>query len=468
MPSSQQTLREASESRLRLQTVVRLRWFGVAGQLLTVCYVYFVLGFQFDIGICLALIALTAWLNVFLRLRYSMRTRIGTAYATALLAYDIVQLAALLFLTGGIENPFVFLIVAPVTVSAATLPPRNTIVLGLLAAGATTLLVFWYRSLPWFAGVNFELPTLYNVGVLASVLAGMVFLALYVWRLAKEARQMSEALAATELVLAREQQLHALDGLAAAAAHELGTPLSTIAVVAKELARTAPKDGTVAEDIALLQSQTERCREILKKLTRGPKEPDPLHARISVRELIDEAAAPYRGFNTEIAVHAAPEAGADAAASQEPVGERRPGVIYGLANLVENAVDFARNRVEITATWSAREVAITIADNGPGIPPLVLDALGEPYLTTRPSPRTGLAPDGEPSGMGLGFFIAKTLLERSGALVTLENRSATDGGGAIARVSWRREAFESRTVATSTFVAGLADSLPAAANGRAG
>ena len=199
-----------------------------------------------------------------------------------------------------------FLIVAPVTVSAATLPPRNTIALGVLAAVVTTGLVFLYRPLPWYIGGRFELPILYNIGVLASVLSGMVFLALYVWRLAKEARQMTEALAATEMVLAREQQLHALDGLAAAAAHELGTPLSTITVVAKELAREAPKEGNFAEDIALLQSQAQRCREILRKLTRGPTEPDPLHARISVRELIDEAAAPYRGFNADIVITAGP------------------------------------------------------------------------------------------------------------------------------------------------------------------
>ena len=229
-----------------------------------------------------------------------------------------------------------------------------------------SLLVYWYRPLPWYTRGGFELPTLYNLGVLASVLAGTVFLALYVWRLAKEARQMSDALAATEMVLAREQQLHALDGLAAAAAHELGTPLSTIAVVAKELARAAPKDGHLAEDIALLQSQAERCREILKKLTREPKEPDPLHARISVRELIEEAAAPYQGFNAEIVIRAGAEPGTNAGAGREPVGERRPGVIYGIANLVENAVDFARQRVEITATWTAREVAISIADDGAG------------------------------------------------------------------------------------------------------
>jgi two-component system sensor histidine kinase RegB len=231
-PQRERPSKEYTESRLRLQTAVRLRWFGVAGQLITVCYVYFVLGFQFDVGIGLALIALTAWLNVFLRMRYPVRTRLTIAFATVLLAYDILQLAALLYLTGGIENPFVFLIVAPVTVSAATLPPRTTVALGIIAAIATTLLVFFPRAPPWYKPGSFALPPLYNLGALASVLAGMLFLALYVWRLAKEARQMADALAATEMVLAREQQLHALDGLAAAAAHELGTPLSTIAVLA--------------------------------------------------------------------------------------------------------------------------------------------------------------------------------------------------------------------------------------------
>lgn len=431
---------ETSESRLRLQTAVRLRWFAVGGQLAAVGFVYFVLGFPFSIGFCLALIAATAWLNIFLRMRFRARTRLTVPLATALLTFDILQLAALLYLTGGIENPFVFLIVAPVTVSAATLPPRNTFALGALAALAATLLVFSYRPLPWHPPGNFELPTLYNTGVLTSVLAGMLFLAMYVWRLAKEARQMAEALAATEMVLAREQQLHALDGLAAAAAHELGTPLSTIAVVAKELAREVTPGSNIADDVALLQSQTERCRDILRKLTRGPTEPDPLHARISVRELLEEAAAPYRGFNVEIDIGAGPRG---EVAEPEPVGERRPGVIYGLANLVENAVDFARTRVEVTATWSADAITIAIMDDGAGIPLPVLDALGEPYITTRPSHRMERGADGEPSGMGLGFFIAKTLLERSGGTVVLENRKPPESG-AVAKVTWSRQVFERR------------------------
>ena len=438
--------KEGGESRLRLQTAVRLRWFGVVGQLATVCYVRFVLGFPFDIGICLALIALSAWLNVFLRMRYPARTRLSSVFATVLLAYDILQLAALLYLTGGIENPFVFLIVAPVTVSAATQPPRNTIGLGVLGAAATIFLVFFHRPLPWQPPGGFDLPVLYDLGALASVLAGMLFLALYVWRLAKESRQMADALAATEMVLAREQQLHALDGLAAAAAHELGTPLSTIAVVAKELARGAPPPGgSFADDLALLQTQAERCREILRKLTRGTQEPDPLLARVSVRELIEEAVAPYRGAGTRIAISAAPEANGQPAGA-EPVGQRRPGVIYGLGNLISNAVDFGHSKVEIKATWSAREVAVTIADDGPGISPLVIDALGEPYVTTRPSRHADRARDGEPAGMGLGFFIAKTLLERSGATVSLENRQAP-AGGAIAKVSWPRADFESAETA---------------------
>jgi two-component system sensor histidine kinase RegB len=427
------------ESRLRLQTAVRLRWLGVGGQLITLTFVHLVLGFQLPFEICLAFIALSAGLNVILRLHYPASYRLGATFATLLLTYDILQLAALLYLTGGIENPFAFLLVAPVTVSAATLPARNTVLLGLLAAAASLLLVFYHLPLPWFAGYAFELPTLYKLGVLASIAAGMLFIALYAWRLSKEARQMSAALAATEHVLAREQQLHALDGLAAAAAHELGTPLSTIALVAKELARAVPASSPLADDVELLQAQTARCREILKKLTRLPSEPDPLHARMSVKQLLEEAAAPYKGFTAELSISAFPAPGTEGDAALEPVGERRPGAIYGLANLVENAVDFANERVEITATWSARDVVVTIVDDGPGIPADIMESLGEPYVTTRAG-RGGQGSDGEP-GLGLGFFIAKTLLERSGATLTLKNR-ASPARGAIVTVSWPREAFE--------------------------
>jgi len=430
-----------AESRLRLQTIVRLRWFAVAGQLAAIGVVYLALGFDLPIGTCLLIIALSAWLNVFLRVRYPARHRLGANVATALLAYDVVQLSVLLYLTGGIENPFTVLIVAPVTVSAATLPPRNTILLGALALAASAFLVRWSWPLPWHDGPALALPPLYKLGLLASVVACTIFLALYAFRLSKEARQMSAALAATEHILAREQQLHALDGLAAAAAHELGTPLATIVLVTKELERDLPRNGPLAEDIALLRSQADRCREILQKLTRRPSEQDPMHASLSVRQLLDEAVSPYRSYQTKLDIRAAAAAQTQPEAAREPVGERRPGVIYGLGNLIENAIDFARERVVIEALWDAETVRIVVTDDGPGFPPDVMDTLGEPYVTTRGERRPIRRARGETGGLGLGFFIAKTLLERSGAELTLANREAPEQG-AIVRIEWPRSSFE--------------------------
>lgn len=427
------------DSRLRLQTIVRLRWLAVFGQILAVAAVFFGFGFNLPIGYCLGIIAMSAWLNVFLSIRYPARHRLSAAFATTMLAYDILQLAALLYLTGGIENPFTVLVLAPVTVSAATLPPRNTVLLGFVAALATTFIVFNYQPLPWYAGLRLDMPFLYKLGILAAIVSCMVFLALYAWRLSKEGREMSAALAATELVLAREQKLHALDGLAAAAAHELGTPLSTIVLISSEMAREFGSDPKCAEDLELLSTQARRCREILKKLTRrSSDEEDPLHASLSVREMMEEAAAPYRDGQKTVEISARAADGVVVPAAIEPVGHRRPGVIYGIGNIIENAVDFARSKVAVGAIWNAVDVVVTIADDGKGFSPEVMDALGEPYVTTRPGRAKR---DGEPSGLGLGFFIAKTLLERSGATVTLDNRWAPETG-AVVRISWPRAAFE--------------------------
>ena len=425
-------------SGLRLQTSVRLRWFAVAGQTLAVSLVHFGLGFAVPIGTCLGAIALSTWVNIFLRLAYPTPYRLSTQLATMLLAYDALQLAVLLFLTGGIENPFILLLVAPVTVSAATLPLLPTVGLGVLAGGACLLLIPWHLPLPWAAGVDFVLPPVYRLGVAVSVLATMVFLALYAFRLAKESRQMSAALAATESILAREQQLHALDGLAAAAAHELGTPLATITLVAKELGRTVPADSAMAEDFALLQSQAVRCREILQKLTRSPGENDPLHGQLTVMQLIEEAAAPYLELKSRVVIQ-----GPDPAdgAETEPLGERRPGVIYGVGNLIENAIDFAASEVRVAGRWNSREVTITVSDDGPGFAADVMDTLGDPFVTTRSTRSRAAKEAGASAGLGLGFFIAKTLLERSGARLSLDNRPRPQTG-AVVTITWPRAAFE--------------------------
>jgi two-component system sensor histidine kinase RegB len=250
---------------------------------------------------------------------------------------------------------------------------------------------------------------------------------------------MSAALTATELVLAREQQLHALDGLAAAAAHELGTPLATIVLVTKELERDLEPGTPLANDVSLLRSQAQRCREILQKLTRQPTEPDPLHSNITVTQLLAEASDPYRNSSIRIDIDAQPSSNGGGEPSSEPVGHRRPGVVYGIGNLVENAVDFAEEQVRIVARWSDQKLEVRIEDDGPGFPPDVMDTLGEPYVTTRPAAPVG-GDTGE-AGLGLGFFIAKTLLERSGATIELENRRPPERG-AVVRITWPRSAFQ--------------------------
>lgn len=431
--------RSDADSQLRLVTLVRLRWLAIFGQLLAVVTVAGGLGFEMPVGWCLFFIACSAWLNVYLSMRYPTRHRLSVGFATGLLAYDIIQLAALLFLTGGIENPFTMLIVAPVTVSAATLPLSSVVMLGALAAGATVVLSVSALKLPWHTGAMLDHPALYDAGMVAAVIATMTFIALYARRLTREGRQMSAALAATELVLAREQKLHALDGLAAAAAHELGTPLSTIVLVTKEIGQALPAGSPLIEDVELLRQQALRCREILQKLTKSPSEQDPMHANMTLREMLAEAGAPYQNERAPIRIFAHPAIGTPSEAAGEPGAVRRPGVLYGLGNILENAVDFAESRVDMVAEWSAGTVEITIADDGPGFSAEIIDTLGEPYVTTRPGSarRTGT----KAGGLGLGFFIAKTLLERSGARLTLENRPAPQTG-AVVRIVWPRPVFE--------------------------
>lgn len=447
MLHANENLASSNDSRLRLQTIVRLRWFAVAGQTLAVLICHFVLSFKLPLGYCLLLIALSAWLNIYLRMRISGRHRLGETNAMVLLGYDIVQLAGLLFLTGGISNPFVVLLVAPVTVSAATLPVRSTLILGAAALAFAALFIAFHMPLPWAGDDRPMLPDRYKLGQFAAVLATMGFLALYVRRLASEARQMSAALSATELVLAREQRLHALDGLAAAAAHELGTPLATIALVSQELKRDLPNDQLdnkdLTDDLELLRTQAMRCREILQKLTRAPSERDPMHARMTIRQVIDEASEPHRTGRIAVDMH--PQ-GKDAATMlstegdviAEPEGERQPGIIYGLGNLVENAVDYANARVSLTATWNEEQVSVSVVDDGPGFAAGVIDQLGEPYVRAHSAKQLR---DGERSGLGLGFFIAKTLLERSGATLEFENRNQPETG-AIVRITWSRQDFE--------------------------
>ncbi len=413
---------------VRLDTLLRLRWLAIIGQTTAVVVVFYGLDFPLPIWVCLAVIALSAWLNVALRVRFSPTQRLEPERAAWLLAFDIAELAVLLFLTGGLQNPFAFLFLAPVLLSATALPPRHTLILGGFAVFCATLLVFTHYPLPWDPDDPLELPWIYLLGVWLSILLAIGFIGVYAWQLTEEGRQLAEALAATELVLQREQALSQLDGLAAAAAHELGTPLSTISVIAKELERAIEPNSPHADDVKLLQEQSQRCRSILAKLNELPSaEP---FATVPLSALIEEVVAPHRNFGVSINVDMPPRA---------PIGVRNPAILYGLGNLLENAVDFAQERVEVTADWDGEDIAVVISDDGPGFAPEILDRIGEPYV--RSSKRRRMNAGGETTGLGLGFFIAKTLLERSGATLDFENRVFPDRG-AVVTIRWGRGDFE--------------------------
>ena len=417
--------------RLRVDTLVRLRWLAILGQSGAVLTIEYGLGFELPLGLCFIAIALSAWLNIALRLRFSLNHRLDEGPASILLAYDVLQLSVLLYLTGGLENPFSLLFLAPVMISAVSLSGLRTLMLGALIVICATVLAFWHLPLPWYRGQEFQLPILYIAGIWVAIVLGSGFIWVYASRVAEEARLLSDALAATELVLAREQHLTQLDGLAAAAAHELGTPLATITLVVKDLESHGPPDGNFREDVQLLSQEVRRCRTILSKLASLGDERGGMMETLGLGQLIEEVVEPQRNFGVEVAVLKSGE-------GPEPVTARNPGMLYGLGNLVENAIDFARTEVRIEAEWSSTSVMVRIRDDGPGFSPDILAHLGEPYVTTRGPARRAKSEEG---GLGLGLFIAKTLLERSGAVVTPRN-AAPPGQGACIEIRWPKAAFE--------------------------
>ncbi len=455
---------------LSLRTLVILRWMAITGQTATILVA--TAWFHFDLPLwgCMAAIAASVAmnLNATARLKRSDGSQPDGSMTAAHLGFDILQISTLLGLTGGLQNPFCLLLVAPVTVAAASLPGRQAVLMGLLVLLATICLFFVSLPLPWQAGTELNLPPLYKIGIGMALTTGVVFTSAYAWRVAADAEKLELALATTQDVLQREQRMAALGGLAAAAAHELGTPLATIQVVAKELLRASAQDGPAAEDAALILQQAERCREILKRLSQQPEEGGIAFAEVGLKALLEEVVEPHRGFDLDFEVSVRTASG-----ERPPRVRRLPEVIHGLSTLVENAADFAGAKVRVRALVDAGFIEIEVVDDGPGFPADILPRLGEPYVTSRPqgkarralaaqiaasvaaaapgrkSKKAAAAPAPEeiaPSqgGMGLGFFIARTLLERTGGKVSV---GAGDGGkgqprGARVVVRWARPALE--------------------------
>jgi two-component system sensor histidine kinase RegB len=429
--------------RVRLRTLVLWRWLAVVGQAATLFAVDYVLGYEFPVMPAIICVLCSAWLNIVVSLRFSLARLLRDTEATAYLVYDLVQLSVLLYLTGGLVNPFSILFMVPVTIAATSLSLRATLIMGGLTIIAVTILTFHSLPLPWMPGEVLAKPGIYLAGTWLALIIGLMFLAGYAWRLAEEARRMTAALAAAQRALESEQRLSAVGTLAAAAAHELGTPLATIVLVAKELARDLDPEGPHGEDLKLLISQSMRCRDILAQLSQAP---DRATGGAIVEEsalplLVQEAAKPHEGFDISIEVELSPTD-----KTPPPVFRRSPELMHGLGNFIENAVDFARKAVRVEIRWSDKDLWVRIFDDGPGFSPAVLDRLGEPYLTTRAKEKRRPA---EPPlgglhdlhdrdiGMGLGVFIAKTLLERTGATITFANGA---NGGAIVAMHWLRPA----------------------------
>ena len=415
---------------VRLRTLVLIRWAAVAGQLFTASVVHWGLGFTLPLLPVGGTIALSALLNLAVSLGRPASARIDDREATIFLAFDIVQLAVLLYLTGGLANPFVLLLMAPVTIGATILSLASNVALSLLTIVSIGLLGVLHQPLPW-NGTPPELPEIYQAGVWVGLTLTTLLVTLYGWRLAEEARQMNDALLAAQAALAQEQRMSALGALAAAAAHELGTPLSTIAVVTKEMMREVEADDPLREDVELLSSESERCRSILARLTVDPAgDVSDAYVLVPLPALIEAAAEHYKREGIGITFASGPIG--EGVPTTAPIQLRSPEIMQGIGNIVGNAVSFANHEVHIATRWTTEWSEVEVSDDGPGFSEALLDELGTPFISTR---------QGVEGHMGLGVFIAKTLLERTGATVSFGNRSARDSGAAVA-VRWPNPVFK--------------------------
>ena len=426
--------REDEIQAIRLRTLIRLRWFAMLGQALAVAVA--VLLFDLILPLELVLVTIGASLTTTLlgMFVYSADRRLTEVEAMFGLGFDICQLAVLLGLTGGLNNPFALLLLAPVTISASVLSLRSTILLCGLAIALILTLGAVYVPMRWADGTAMLLPPLFRFGFELALLIGTVFLAVYARQVTSEMHAMRGALTATQLALEREQKLTDLGGVVAATAHELGTPLATIKLAASELRDELGDHASWRADAELIAEQADRCRDILRSMGRAGKMD--LQMRVApIEAVLREAAEPHLDRRANVAI----SAGAASGSTRERLEIwRKPEIVHGLRNLIQNAVDFARADVTVAARWTVDRVEITITDDGPGFPESVLDRIGSPFLRRRTAEAARHRPDYE--GMGLGLFIAKTLLERTGASLTFTNRP--EGHGALVTVGWARSAIE--------------------------
>ncbi len=445
--------REHRSNWVRLRTLIVLRWIAIFGQLAAITMAQRLFSLDLEIGLCFLAIGASIVANLVAVFIYPENKRLSEPEVAGMLTFDILQLSFLLALTGGLNNPFALLILAPVAISAMALKPMTTAAIAAISVGAVTVLAIWHLPLVTQDGTVMQKPDVFLYGFWVAVTTGIVFLAVYAGRVTGEVHQMSEALAATQMALAREQKLTDLGGVVAAAAHELGTPLATIKLASAELIEELGDQPMLRDDAVLIREQADRCRDILRSMGSAGK--DDLHMRRApIGAIIREAAEPHAHRGKEISFNFGD-------APRQPIIDRRPEIIHGLRNLVQNAVDFARSQVWVDLDWNDDFLTVRIVDDGPGFSPSVINRIGDPFV--RRKRRASRRPNYE--GMGLGLFIAKTLLERAGAEMSFANGSdpsdilAAPGhrSGAIVEVRWRRAIF---SVADEAGRAALGENRP--------
>lgn len=423
---------------VRLRTLVVLRWFAITGQIIAIVVAALFFELQFEIGLTAATVVTSIVANLISTFLYPENRRLSEREARLMLSFDVLQLGLLLYLTGGLNNPFAVLLLAPVTIAATVLHLRSTIILGSMTMVLVTALAQWNLPITLEGGAVLHLPDLFMFGFWLALVTGLMFLSIYARQVTTEMHAMGDALVATQLALAREQKLTDLGGVVAAAAHELGTPLATIKLVSSELMDELNTDHALHEDAVLIREQADRCRDILHSMGRIGK--DDLHLRQAPLEtVVREAAEPHVNRGKTVSFSVAPTEPDD---PRQPLMLRRPEIVHGLRNLIQNAVDFAQHSVDIETTWSPRHMIVRIRDDGPGFPQSVIGRIGDPFVRRR---RIGADAARRPGyeGMGLGLFIAKTLLERSGARISFANGGTRkQQSGAVVVVEWPREAVE--------------------------
>ncbi len=444
MPEAFDTLFESTPSRhwIKLRTLITLRWVAVAGQIIAIFIAETFFDLAIELGACAVAIGLSIIANIVSISIYPQNKRLSEREAVMMLLFDTAQVSALIFLTGGLNNPFAMLIAAPVTVAATALSLRATLLVGASAIAVTSLLTNTFTPLTTNAGTVLSMPDVFVFGLWVAIVTLITFTAAFNRRVSSETQSMSQALLAAQMALAREQKLTDLGGVIAAAAHELGTPLATIKLVSSEMARELDDGSEMFEDAVLIREQADRCRDILHSMGRAGKDDVHVH-QAPLEAVISEAAEPHQNRGKHVTVTMRPAPGLS---GEQPTVLRRPELINGLRNLSQNAVDFAATSVWIEAVWDEARIRVRIIDDGSGYPPHLLGKIGDPFIRKRRSARDARRPEYE--GMGLGLFIAKTLLERTGALLDFVNGRETYTGtaiegkklGAIVVVEWRRNA----------------------------